>query len=486
MKKFFTFLASTLLLCGSASATTFNFTSDESVSQTADGYTVKIDKGSGNNAPKYYDNGLRLYAQNTITVSGEDLTRISITFSMQGSKEYASLTASAGSLVSGGTSTSANEKVTDIWTGSASSVTFTLGSTGQRLIYSLVVNGTPGEEETPSNPGGGDDTPGTGGDSSELNPDFQYPEPTLVGNPGITVQGDAYSFVESNVLVACTKGAVTADYFSAHAGFDLTFTATRPIKGIVINGMVKKDFEATATSGSLSYLTPDEDTTADPVLVLTDVNAKSVTISCVKQLRCYGVEIYFDSNPEATVGGGGTPGTGESVNLTFDSAEAVYESEMVEWYGWPNYSVFLFNAAQPDIPYFGLDLYPDTEDLTPGVYTWDDYSLGDYTYYVYGYGDDDYTWAEGGSVTLAKSGNIWTITGTIPCDNGNTYNISFKGEMPVYLDKDYYDDGDDDTAVGTVEADNVPDSPAYDMLGRKVGKNYRGIVIRGGKKVINL
>lgn len=478
MKKLFTLLVG--VLCSiSAMATTFTFTSSESVTQTTDGYTVKIEKGNGNNAPAYYDNGLRLYASNTITVSGANIENIYLTFSMQGSKAYADLTASTGNLVSGGTSTSSDDKVTDKWTGSASSVTFTLGGSGQRLIHSIVVNGDGSE-----NPGGGSSDSGSTTDPdtpSELDPDFQYPDPTILDLPPLSVQGDAYSFIYNNILVSSTKGAITDSYFSAHAGYELTFTATKPIKGIVINGYVRKDFSATVNNGSISYLSPGSDTEANPVVVIKNIDSNSVTISCVKQLRCYTVEIYFDENPSASISGG--VGEGEEINLIYDSADAVYESEYAELLGEPNYSVFLFNEASPEVPYFALDLYPASKDNLAGTYTRDDYTLGDYTYYVYGYGDNDFTWAEDGTVTISKSGDIYTITGTIICDNNNTYHISFTGQMAMYNDDEYYGDGGEDTAVEEIKAEaSSADSSAYDLNGRKVRPNYRGIVIRAGKK----
>lgn len=482
MKKILTILTAMTLSLTASASTTFTFTEQNSESQTIDGYTVTLGKGSGNTAPTYYANGMRLYAGNTVTVSGGNLTKLSLTFAKQGTKDYASLTASGGSLVSGGISTSADNLVTDTWTGSGSSVTFTLG-TGQRLVKEIVVNG--------------DATGGTGGDDpsdpsepstpSDLDPDFVYPEPTMVLVPPTTVQGEAYTFIYNNIRVSCSKGAVTDSYFSAHAGFEMTFTATKRIKGIVINGFVKKDFTATTDHGTIQYLTPSSDIAADPVVVITDIDSQSVTISCVKQLRCYEVEVYFDENPDATVEGGSsgnTPGGGEYV---FDSAEAVYESEYSELIGEENYSVFLYNAASPDIPYFALDIYPESKDDLSGTYSWDDYSLGDYTYYLYGYGDYDIVWIEGGSVTISKKGNLYTISGSLIGDDSQTYDISFSGEIPIYLDEDYYGDGDDDT-LGVEEIDEATTIdatvPAYDLQGRKVGRSYRGIVIRGGKKLV--
>lgn len=482
MKKIFTLFAAVAVSI-SAMATTFTFTDEASVSQTADGITVSIQKASGNNAPAIYSGSLRLYANNTITVTGSDITSIKMTFTKQGSKDYAALTASEGSLVSGGTSTSVNDPVTDIWTGSSSSVTFTLG-TGQRIITQLVVNGTGSEGEggNSGNDNPGNQDPGTPG----LNPDFNYPEPTLVTVPDSKVQGEAYSFVSNNIKVDCTKGAVTDTYFSAHADYAMTFTATRPIKGLVVNGFVKSGFQATVSAGNVSYLSPDEDTEGNPVLVITDINSETVTISCVKQMRCYSVEVYFEANPEATVDGGATGG--QDITLVFDSAEAVYESEYSEALGELNYSIFLFNAASPDVPYFALDIYPETENDLTGTYSWDDWTLGDYCYYVYGYGDDQFTWVDDGTVTITKKGDVYSISGTLVCDDGNTYTISFNGAIPVYLDTDYYGDGDEDGGTNGVNAigdDNCDaDAPMFDLQGNKVNKDFRGIFIRNGKKIV--
>lgn len=478
MKKLFTLFAA-IALCFPAFATTFTFNSEADLNQTVDGITVTVAKASGNNPPTFYDNGLRLYVANTITVSGSNLQSMKLSFAKQGQKEYASLTASVGSLVSGGISTSSDNPVTDTWSGSASSVTFTVG-TGQRLLLQLVVNGD-GSESLPEGPG---TNPGTPDTPSELNPDFVYPEPTKVTVPATTVQGDAYSFISNNVLVSCTKGAITDSYFSAHAGFDLTFTATRPIKGIVIDGMVKKGFEATVNHGKISYLTPeDADTDANPCVVISDIDAESVTISCVKQLRCYSVEVYFDENPQATVSGGSIGG-GEEIPFHCTLADAVYEKEFSELVGEVNYSIFL--GGDEPFPYFSLDIYPEAEGKIAGNYSWDALNLGDYTYYQWGEGEDDYLWAVGGEVSIAQEGEFYTITGSVTLENGNTYILDFKGSVSFFTDDEYYGGGDDDSAVEKVEyrTSEESDGPAYDLQGRPVSKAYRGIVIRSGRKEI--
>lgn len=502
MKKIFTLFAAAMLSISSFASTTFTFLSEGTDTQTKDEISIALAKGSGNNAPVFNTNynQMRLYANNTITVSGAALSRISLTFTKQGDKAYATLSANSGNLTSGGESTGTEDYKVDIWTGSASSVTFTLGASGQRVIKQIVVNGDASDDEVPSVPGN-PDVPAV------LDPDYIYAEPTIIGVNSKAVQGDAYSFVDNNILVSSTKGAVTSDYFSAHAGFDITFTATKPIKGIVINGFVKKDFTATASSGNISYITPSDDKAADPVVVITDVNSTSVTISCVKQLRCYEVEVYFNFNPEATIGGGSIPGgnggnSGETVTSEYDSAEIIYESFYTELLEEPNFSIFLFNAANYDFPYVALDIYPRSENDITGTYSFSDYTLGEITYYQYGESEDDCTYAVDGEATVKKKGTSYKIEGFITCNNGVTYEFSYTGVPDFYSDNQYYYDEEDgwiwndqasdspdfdnsgSALVNTVEQGYDAEAPMYDLMGRQVRKGYRGIYIQNGKKKI--
>lgn len=463
MNKIFSFVVAICLSMGSlAAATTFSFTSDASVSQTIDGYTVVLDQGAGTSYP-VYNNYMRLYAKNTITVTGDSIRTIQIVFTKQGSKAYAALSANPGTLVSGGESTSTTDYKVDSWTGNANSVVFTMGETGQRVITQLVVNGEAVIPE-PQNP----DTTVTPVIPTELDTAYVYAEPTIVAVPAKTVQGAAYQFIDNNIHVNCTKGAIYDNYFSCHAGFAMTFTATKPMKGLVINGFVKKDFEATVDHGEITYLSPAEDTEAEPVVVITDIDAQSVTVSCVKQLRCYEVEVYFENNPEDTIEGGFS-GEGEVFFLTFDSAEAIYESEITEDEGEVNYTIYLYNDST-DYPYLTLDLYPGEQGDLTGVYDFETGSLGEYTAYQL---NED--WLTGavfimeGSVAITKEENIYSISGYITCDDNNTYNFTFTGEMPFYIDTEYYQD--DEAIEQTNAAIQV----------KKVLRNGQLYIIRGEK-----
>ena len=91
---------------------------------------IAFAKNTGSNGPKYYTSGtaVRVYSKNTVTISGTDvvITKIVITFgSGDGSNPIS---------VNGGTFD------TNTWTGSASSVVFTIGGTsGNRRFKSVTI-----------------------------------------------------------------------------------------------------------------------------------------------------------------------------------------------------------------------------------------------------------------------------------------------------------------------------------------------------------
>ena len=103
--------------------TTFVF-STSTDKQVRDNITVLLEQGAGANPPAVYKDSVRLYTGNTVTVKGKQITAVELTFAKQGRKDYASLTANTGTLVSGGVSAGNDDLKTDVWTGDASSVVF--------------------------------------------------------------------------------------------------------------------------------------------------------------------------------------------------------------------------------------------------------------------------------------------------------------------------------------------------------------------------
>ena len=141
MKKFFSLIAA-VLFAGSMMAIDFTLSSAEAVEK--DGVTVTFDKGAGSSVPAWYDNGLRLYAKNTVTItSTSPITAISFNWQKQGSKPFSTATASVGDY------THPEEPGEGKWTGSATTVTFTLGDAGQLLLNTFSVTLGEGGGVTP-------------------------------------------------------------------------------------------------------------------------------------------------------------------------------------------------------------------------------------------------------------------------------------------------------------------------------------------------
>ena len=112
---------------GSGSSSTSNITASASlVSGSTSGYTFATGKNGGSSNPTYNSTGsdVRLYAKNQITISASStITQIVFNLSTQGMERLAPITASAGTIA---TQNSGDKEVT--WTGSATSVTFTVGA----------------------------------------------------------------------------------------------------------------------------------------------------------------------------------------------------------------------------------------------------------------------------------------------------------------------------------------------------------------------
>ena len=127
----------TMIVCAGAWAAeeTFDFSAQNYTNQQeiglveATNFTVSFNKGTNSNTPKYYTTGtaIRAYGGNTFTVSSSNtITKITLTF---------------------GSGDGSNAISTDVgsfdspdWTGSANSITFTIGGTsGHRRIKGITV-----------------------------------------------------------------------------------------------------------------------------------------------------------------------------------------------------------------------------------------------------------------------------------------------------------------------------------------------------------
>lgn len=308
MKKIFALVIASFIALSATAETVFTFTSAEDKSQSKDGIMLAIEKGNGQTAPTVtvdYETQkpeMRVYSGNIITISGEHLTNIQLVCakSSASNKNYAAMNANNGTLISGGEAIDKNDWKVDSWTGSATQVEFAFsGEKGQRRIQKIVIGGEPVVIDSTANRLPTED---------DLDPAYTYQDPQIVQVPDTQLFGKEYAFINGNILVHCAEGSIvyaneTEDkeepaYFGCREGKQLTFTATQNILGIAIKGNVRKAFTASATAGDIYYCAdPDMETAADPVLVIQNINAKSVTINCDKNLSCYLARVYFAENP---------------------------------------------------------------------------------------------------------------------------------------------------------------------------------------------
>lgn len=118
------------LEAGAAAAVELSWAKDDwnvddpaNVSWTDGTYTVEVHKNSGSTNPAVRDNGdIRAYAKATIVVSGPEFSTVTVVLASDGGLRYTTVTADSGQV---GEQASGDTQFT--WTGSASSVAFTVG-----------------------------------------------------------------------------------------------------------------------------------------------------------------------------------------------------------------------------------------------------------------------------------------------------------------------------------------------------------------------
>lgn len=131
----------------------------------------------------------------------------------------------------------------------------------------------------------------------------------------------------------------TSQDFRIYAGKAMTLTATENISKIEIIGYAKKDFAPTVSAGTItagaSYSAETTKSTwEDPLLVIEDINAQSLTINSNKQMRAFAIRITFEGGevtPTPSInyyvaGSMGVWGPSEAYMLTPNN-QGLYEGE---------------------------------------------------------------------------------------------------------------------------------------------------------------
>lgn len=473
MKRIFALLlcAVTVLNCVIAKEITYDFSS-------------KIPTGwSSDVAPNGYETtnlsrGTQFTKSAILTLKGtKNVSKVVITCSSNTDKNSMSVTVN-GTVLGKAITLSKENNVEKTFEGATLSGDLTLNLTrAEKSIYIKTIVVTCEDIE-----GGNDDGGNTGGgndDSNKLDPNYTYAEPTVVTVSGQTGSNIAYSFVQNNILVECSLGGQTFEYFGCNAGSNITFTATQEIVAIAIDGYVKKEFDAEVNIGDLYFASDDEDyVEQDPVLYIEDINAKSVTISCVKQMRCYNVKFYFKEAPELDLeelfgGNGGwddldftfeyEPTAKTTTNITFEEAYYANYSEA----GDPIPMTDLYFVS--DEHEMELIIYADMSNetmVTPGTYAIDTVYAKNHVMASIGYSDyfgampsyvitdfeqydGEWYWNTiyhlvGGTVTISKDPAGMKMVMNATSYNGSTINATFVGK-PI----------SDDTAITDVKGNNL-------------------------------
>lgn len=155
MRKFLLSLAALVLAGASAIAKEYTITFSEldkfkdvtsslgekTMTISAEGFNIVIDKNSGSSNPTYYKNGnnIRIYAKNQLTVTAPAGVNITALSGDAGTyKSSATITADSGTVT--------NPPFT--WSGSANEIVMTLGGSGQLRLVSLTI--TTDESEGPA------------------------------------------------------------------------------------------------------------------------------------------------------------------------------------------------------------------------------------------------------------------------------------------------------------------------------------------------
>ena len=262
-------------------------------------------------------------------------------------------------------------------------------------------------------------------------------EPIIITAPDTTIDKTAYSFTDQGITISVSYGSAfpanhawnTLDrtYFACLAPSTMTISAEQNIKGIAINGWVKKSFSATCDHGTIDYLSDDyEDTTGEPVLTISDIDAASVVISCDKQLRCFSIEVYFFENPEGTQGD-----VMDTVRFTAVTAEAADYSNDPTYSSEGYYSYWLNLAPAEGYPQVWLDMYAAVQGDLSGEYSLYNYNVGDYTYIQLSADELDYEYAYDQEFTITHTANGYHIEGYIIADNDIQYEFVYDGPISL-------------------------------------------------------
>ena len=234
-----------------------------------DNCTITFDKGTNTNEPKYYSSGtaVRAYGGNTITIASSTKTIVGVTFTFGSSDGTNTITANPGTYTE------------PSWSGSASSIVFTIGGTsGNRRIASITVTYQGSSSQTKTLSGistSGQTTTYNVGDTFSYDGTLTatYSDnstatvtPTSVSSPDMSTSGTktiTLTYTEGGVTKTCTYNITVNEVVSYGETYELATGNNPLIVGDKV--IIVAQSSLTATSGfalkdtinSTYYLTPN-------------------------------------------------------------------------------------------------------------------------------------------------------------------------------------------------------------------------------------
>ena len=265
---------------------------------SATNFTVKFDNNGGT-APQYYTNGtaVRAYAKNTFTVSSDKtITKIELIFG--GSDGSNAITANLGTYSSG------------TWTGSASSVVFTVGgSSGNRRIAGIkvyYVASTSGGESGGES-GGGETTDPEGPSGGSKTATITFGSNDVKINSASVTATDTQNNTWTITTEGTTSYTANSAYYqvgsSSKPATSITFTTTLPATAS-ISGISAKFGGFSGTAGTVTLKVGDTtvgtgnlSTNSDVTVTNTSTasgNKVTVTVTSIsKGVKCYNISVTY-------------------------------------------------------------------------------------------------------------------------------------------------------------------------------------------------
>lgn len=480
-------ILSLIVLLGSLSA----------VAATTYDFSTSIPKGwTASVAPQGYDTRGTQFTQNaTLTLSGvSDVTEVTIVASCNYDKapNTYTLSVAVGSKSFGSYTLEKVTNETFTFSGAAASgdlvVTITRNGKKSLWVKSITVEGTVPAQQDPAD---------------RLDKDYIYPADPVMILPKDSLGKMEIDTVINNILLSCASGAFYKTDIRVMASSAITFTATKPIKAIRIDGGNRKAFSATASAGTLTYAVDYEADieNAEPVLLIKDINESSVKLTCDKQLQMQKIYIYFDANPDVEIDTDDEVVPVESCNVSSTGEwnfVASYTNKEFLWTvgtvaitlisnsEWQFYSD-AYPYGEGSGMYLYLDFYPD--DILydwSGTYTIADGTLTSSSFgynYIAGEveGDDlyeTYVFVDGSSITVTANEETYDISYSLVAlqeSETTTYTGTINGVCR---------EPGKPMAIDLIEVPLDINAPMYNILGQPVDANYNGIIIQNNHKYL--